>query len=165
MCVIISWQSKYAGWPLNCTVVSLCAVPLFDRSLHMYVEFQPSSSCTLGKLRDKCPWVYEQWKGLGLCLWCVDSFPSVSTEHSELPVRDHPMCLTDRSFVSGGTSQFKLTSAPHSAYTTVGDGRSSTAPGHQGNEKEMLILCRFKSCKMLSLTFWPWFEKNNKVES
>lgn len=118
-------------WPLNLTAVVLCALPLLDRSLHIYVEFQPSSSCTLWNWRDNCPWLYWQWKGLGLC-----SGIFLSMEHNDLPFRDHPMCLTTRSVFGKDTSHCKMTSVPHSAYRTAGDGRSCTISGH----KE--ILCR-----------------------
>lgn len=108
-------------WPFNSTLADLCAVPMLERSLHLY---SASSTGRTPNLRVNRLWSYSHLKPLWPSVLCV-TFPSAFTEHRCVLFLDHSMCLIDSPRRDEDTSQFRTTSCPHSA-VTLGIGLSCT---------------------------------------
>lgn len=115
-----SWHSrkeeeKSRLWPCNSTAVFMCCTPRLQCILHVYFELTVCRGCTLCKTSDNCPCMYSQWKPPMVCTGCVVISPFSSTEHRDVPFRDHCMRLMDSPSRDEATSQFRVTCLSHSA--------------------------------------------------
>lgn len=77
-----------------------------------------------------------------VCSGCVVISPFLSTEHRDVPFRDHSMCLMDSPSEGEATAQFRVTCLPHSAEILGFEcSLSSSVHKHRKQKDLNAVLC------------------------